>query len=220
MDIIKLAIVDDHKFFRLGVLFAFEQYAHLRIVVEATHGQDFLDKVEQAEEKPDVVLMDLDMPVMDGMLATEKIKKAHPQIKVIILSMHTEEKLILKMLDLGASSYLFKETEPKELALAVETVMLKDYYFNAQVSKLLLKNLHERKNYTKVSLQNHDTITPRELQILTMICEGYSSAEIGERICINKRTVEFHRQNLLEKCNVKNTARLIVYAIQHDLVKL
>ncbi len=220
MKTIKIAIADDHKLFREGLVSIFRQYPTIEVVIEAENGQDLLDKIANAPTKPEVVLLDLDMPVLDGMKATEILKKTYPEIKILIISMHNQDLIILKMLDLGANGYLLKSTELEELISAIETVKAKDYYFNDYINLVLLKNIREKKDYSKVSLQNQEMLTSRELEILENICRGYSSAEIAEKLFISKRTAEFHRQNLLEKLGVKNTASLIVYAVRNSLVRL
>ncbi len=217
---ITLGIADDHRLFREGLSSILRQYPTIEVVIEAANGQEMLDKIATASALPDVVLMDLDMPVLDGMKATEILKKTYPQIKVLIISMHNQDQIILKMLDLGANGYLLKNAEAEEVVRAIETVKTKDYYFNDYINHVLLKNVKEKKNYAKVSLQNYETLTPRELEILKLICEGDNSNEIAAKLFIGKRTADFHRQNILEKLKVKNTASLIVYAVRNGLAGL
>lgn len=218
-DTITLAIADDHKLFREGLASLFRQHPRIQVVMQAENGQDLIDQIS-ASTRPDVILMDLSMPILDGMVATEKLKKSDPHIKILVLSMYNEEAFILKMLDLGANGYLLKSAEPEELIKAIETVKEKDYYFNDFINTVMLKGLKEKKNYTKLSLKNQETVTIRELESLELICKGYNSTEIAEKLFISKRTVDFHRQNLLSKFAVKNTASLIVYAVRNDLVQL
>lgn len=215
-----LGIADDHRLFREGLISIFRQYPAIEVVMEAANGQELLDKIAAAATLPEVVLMDLDMPVLDGIKTTEILKKTYPQIKVLVISMHNQDQIILKMLDLGANGYLLKDAEADELIRAIETVKAKDYYFNDYINHVLLKNVKEKSNYSKVTLQNHETLTSRELEILKLICAGDSSNEIAEKLFIGKRTADFHRQNLLEKLKVKNTASLIVYATKNGLVDL
>lgn len=215
-----LGIADDHKLFREGLISIFRQYPAIEVAIEAANGQELLDKIAAATTLPEVVLMDLDMPVLDGMKATEILKKTYPQIKVLVISMHNQDQIILKMLDLGANGYLLKDAEADELIGAIETVKAKDYYFNDYINQVLLKNVKEKNNYSKVTLQNYEALTSRELEILKLICEGDSSNEIAEKLFIGKRTADFHRQNLLEKLKVKNTASLIVYATKNGMVDL
>jgi two-component system, NarL family, response regulator DegU len=220
MENIKLAITDDHKLFRQGLISIFQSYSRFKVVIEAEHGQDLLDKVAQAEEKPDVVLIDIAMPVMDGIETTIRLKKNNPEIKIITISMHNEEQMILKMLDLGANGYLLKSAEWEEVLLAIDTVMLKDYYFNDFITQVMFSKIMDKKDYSKLPLKSRGTLTARELEALELICQGYNSAQIAEKMFISKRTVEFHRQHILDKLEMKNTASLIVYALQHGLVQL
>jgi two-component system, NarL family, response regulator DegU len=216
---ITLAIADDHKLFREGLVSIFRQHPRIQVVMQAENGQDLLTQISTLP-KPNVVLMDLNMPILDGMAATEKLKKLDPNIKILILSMHNEEAFILKMLDLGANGYLLKTAEPEELIAAIETVTEKDYYFNDYINAVIIKGLKEKRNYAKISLSNQENLTSREIQCLELICQGDNSSEIADKMFISKRTVEFHRQNLLEKLSVKNTASLIVYAVKHGLINL
>ena len=215
-DTIKVAIADDQKLFLRGLRLIMEDFQHLQIVLEAHNGQELLDKL--AEHHPDVILLDLKMPVMDGMEATERIRELYPDVKVILLTMHDDERLISHMMSLGANGYLLKDEEPAVVREAVETVYAKGMYFNEYVSKALLQGMKSRHKHATVDDHLRPDLSPRELQVLELICKEYTTAEIAEALFISTRTVDGHRRNLQEKTGVRNLAGLVMYAVRNGLV--
>lgn len=217
---IKIAIADDQVLFLKGLKFIIETFDNIELVLEAQNGSELLKKLEEIEV--DIILMDLKMPVMDGMEATIEVRKLYPDIKVIFLSMHDDERLISHMMKIGASGYLLKNESPEVVRDAIIAVAEKGFYFNDYVSKALLSGLHSKNSV--VDLKHHFKekmhLTKRELEVLDLICRAYTTTEIGEKLYISKRTVEGHRKNLIEKTGVKNTAALIVLAIKNGLVEL
>ena len=217
---IKIAIADDQVLFLKGLKFIIETFDNIELVFEAQNGRELLKKLEETEV--DIILMDLKMPVMDGMEATIEVRKLFPDVKVIFLSMHDDERLISHMMKIGASGYLLKNESPEVVRDAIIAVAEKGFYFNDYVSKALLSGLHSKNS--AVDLKHHFKekmhLTKRELEVLDLICRAYTTVEIGEKLFISKRTVEGHRKNLIEKTGVKNTAALIVLAIKNGLVEL
>ncbi len=213
---IQLAIADDHQLFREGLRTIINAQSKHQVIIEASNGQLLIDQLK--EKQVDVILMDLKMPVLDGIEATKLISKKFPDIKIIILSMHEDDKFILHMLEQGAKGYLLKNCDPKELVQAIETVQEQGYYFNDRVSRAMLGNIN-KKSKQKIRLKNVPNLTNREIQILKLICEGYTNAEIGQMIFLSTRTIEGHRQKLIDKTNAKNTAGLVAYAFRHGLVE-
>lgn len=217
---IKVAIADDQVLFLKGLKFIIETFDNVELVLEAQNGRELLDKLKEVEVN--IILMDLKMPIMDGMEATIEVRKLYPAIKVIFLSMHDDERLISHMMKIGASGYLLKNESPEVVRDAIIAVAEKGFYFNDYVSKALLSGLHSKNS--AIDLKHHFKekihLTKRELEILDLICRAYTTAEIGEKLFISKRTVEGHRKNLIEKTGVKNTAALIVLAIKNGLVEL
>ncbi|MCG8326033.1 MAG: response regulator transcription factor [Chitinophagales bacterium] len=217
---IKVAIADDQVLFLKGLKFIIETFDNIELVLEAQNGRQLLDKLKDIEVN--IILMDLKMPVMDGMEATIEVRKLYPDVKVIFLSMHDDERLISHMMKIGASGYLLKNESPEVVRDAIIAVAEKGFYFNDYVSKALLSGLHSKNS--AVDLKHHFKekmlLTKRELEVLDLICRAYTTAEIGEKLFISKRTVEGHRKNLIEKTGVKNTAALIVLAIKNGLVEL
>lgn len=217
MSPIKVALVDDQTLFLKGLRLILEGYPEIDIVIEANNGADFLAAVTTQE--PDVVLLDLKMPGMDGIEVAEKLKTVAPEVKIILLTMHDDEHFIHHVLSLGANGYLLKNEEPAILREAIQKVMTQEYYLNDYVAKALLSNI--KKKDTQAVDQNKEalfTLTPREKEILQLICKEHTTGEIAQQLFISKRTVEGHRQNLLDKTGVRNTAGLVIYALKNQLV--
>ena len=220
---IRIVIVDDHQIVRDGLRFLISGEPDMTIVAEAENGQDLLDKL--AIEQPDVILLDIRMPVLNGIQATEKIHQLYPDVKIIILSMHDEEEYITKALQAGAQGYLLKKTGKEELIRAIRTVMDGTNYFSNDVSAKMLNRLMNRKSPNKTFMNSSKTpitkeipLTTREIEIIRLIVQEYTNAEIAERLTISPRTVDTHRRNLLQKTGVKNTAGLVKFAMMNGLL--
>ncbi|MGH1437431.1 MAG: response regulator [Lewinella sp.] len=217
MSPIKVALVDDQTLFLKGLRLILEGYPEIDIVIEANNGADFLAAV--TTQLPDVVLLDLKMPGMDGIEVAEKLKTIAPEVKIILLTMHDDEHFIHHVLSLGANGYLLKNEEPSILREAIKKVMTQEYYLNDYVAKALLSNIKKKDtSATDQSKQALFTLTPREKEILQLICKEHTTGEIAQQLFISKRTVEGHRQNLLDKTGVRNTAGLVIYALKNQLV--
>lgn len=212
---IKIAIADDHKIFRKGVILSLRHYTNLRFVLEADNGQDLLDGIEEA--KPDVILMDLRMPVKDGIETTKYITKHYPDILVIILTMHEDERFVLHMMENGANGYLLKSTDPVEIKKAITDVVSKGYYLNNFVNRILLKKSHNKVK-TAPSLNSEQEVTDKEKEVLRYICMEFTTQEIGEKMKISPRTVESIKERLMERFGVKNTAGLVFFAVKNNLI--
>lgn len=215
---IKVAIADDHKIFRSGVINTLTPYANINVVFEAEDGEHLLQIMQ--DQQPDVILMDLKMPKMDGIQATIKVKEKYPQVKVIILTMYEDDNFIVHLVENGANAYLLKNSEPEEIYEAICTTYEKGFYFNENVNLALLKKvLHKNKQQFKPTFKNEVQLTDRELEVLKLICNEYTTQEISEQIYLSPRTVEGLRQKLLEKLNVKNTVGLVLYAFRNGLIE-
>lgn len=216
MSNIRIAVVDDHSLFRKGMISILEQVSDFEVVMEATNGLEFLHKLPNIPV--DVVLMDLQMPQLDGTKATEIIREKFPHIKVIILSMHDEDKYILHLMEIGANGYLLKDNDPEEVEKAIRKVLETDIYFSDFVSKVMLRKM-TRKNQQENKIFNYKTdLSDREKEVLKHICEGLTTTEIGDILSLSPRTVEGHRLRMIEKLGVKNTAGLVAFAIKNQLV--
>ncbi|MCZ2357645.1 MAG: response regulator transcription factor [Bacteroidia bacterium] len=219
---IRIIIVDDHQIVRDGLRFLISDEPNMTIIAEAENGQDLLDKL--AIEQPDIVLLDIRMPVLNGIQVTEKIHRLYPDVKIIILSMHDEEEYITKALQAGAQGYLLKKTGKEELLRAIHTVVGGTNYFSNDVSAKMLSRLMNRKSMNK-PMDGHKSsstkeipLTSREIEIIRLIVQEYTNAEIAERLTISPRTVDTHRRNLLQKTGVKNTAGLVKFAMMNGLL--
>ena len=221
MQIIKLAIADDQKLFLKGLKFIIQTFEDVEIVAEATDGQELLDKIELT--RPDVVLSDIKMPGMDGIEATKVIKSRYPDIKIILLTMYDDERLISHVMEIGASGYLLKDEDSEVVEEAIRSVMKKGFYFNDYVSRALLKQVKNKNKLTPTEILSNSpqtSLSPRELEVLQLICQEMSTNEIAQKLFISARTVEGHRKKLLEKTEVKNVAGLVIYAVKNKLVDL
>ena len=168
--------------------------------------------------KPDVILMDLKMPIMDGMEATKMVRKKFPLVKVLVVTMYEDDKFIIHMMENGANGYLLKNAEPDEIRKSIYAVHENGYYFNDLVNKALLKKL-VLKNNLKPSFNQNIELTEREMQVLKLICEEKTAVEIGKEIYLSPRSVEGIRQRLIEKVGVRNTAGLVMFAIKNGIVE-
>lgn len=215
MSIIKIAIADDYKIFRDGLKVGLSADENLTVMMEADNGEDLLKAMET--NTPDVILMDLKMPIMDGMEATKAVRKKYPAIKVLVVTMYEDDKFIIHMMENGANGYLLKNAEPDEIIKSIYAVHENGYYFNDLVNKALLKKL-VLKNNLKPSFNQNVELTERELEVLKLICEEKTAAEIGKEIFLSPRSVEGIRQRLIEKVGVRNSAGLVMFAVKGGLV--
>jgi DNA-binding NarL/FixJ family response regulator len=212
---VKIAIADDHKIFRKGVILSLRHYSNLKFVLEAENGQDLLDGIEGA--KPDVILMDLRMPVKDGIETTKYLSEHFPDIFVLVLTMHEDEKFVIHLMESGAHGYLLKSTDPVEIKKAISEVIDKGYYLNNFVNRILLKRSQNKRKFLP-SLTNEVVLSNKEKEVLQYICLEYTSAEIGEKMKISARTVESIKERLMDKFGSKNTAGLVFYAVKNNLI--
>lgn len=217
MNAIKLAIVDDHELFATGMKSLLEPYDHLTVTLIAYNGKDFLNQLKNKNVIPDIVLLDLKMPEMDGIETLSKIKNDFPEMKAIILSMHEDHQFILHLIKLGANGYLLKNSTIAEVVDAVNQVHSANYYYNDFLVRVMRDGLLNADKY-KSPANNQSDLTERELEVLDLICQQYTTEEIGEKLFLSKRTIEGYRNKLLEKTNTKNTAGLIVHCINKGII--
>jgi DNA-binding NarL/FixJ family response regulator len=212
---IKIAIADDSVIFRDGLKLSLNQDKNFELILEAGNGKELLAGIEK--NLPDVVLMDLKMPVMDGMEATQAIKKRFNAVKVLAVTMYEDEKFIVHLMETGANGYLLKNAEPEEIRRAIYAVVENGYYFNDLVSKALLKKVVVKQDL-KPSFNKQIEFTDREQDVLKLICLEKTSVEIGEAIFLSPRSVEGIRQQLLDKIGVRNTAGLVMFAVRNGYI--
>lgn len=212
---IKVAIADDHKIFRKGVILSLRQYTNLRFIMEAENGEDLLQKIPL--DMPDVILCDLKMPVKDGIDATKAITKLYPHIRVIILTMYEDDRFVGHLMDCGAAGYLLKNSEPSEVYKAITDVKKTGFYLSPFVNKILI-----RKNYSKQkfnpSLASEAVLSEREKEVLTLVCMEFTATEIAYKMMISARTVEAIKDRLMERFGVKNSVGLVFYAMKNRML--
>ncbi len=212
---IEIMIADDHRVFREGIVSILENAGEIRVIAQAQDGKDVMEKLKQL--KPELILMDISMGGAGGIETTRLVRQQYPEIKILVLSMHSESSYIVKMLEAGASGYLLKDAGSGELINAIKAVAEGHTYFSSQVSATLVDQLVKGKK--PADRKDGIPLTKREVEVLRLIAEEYSNSEIAEKLFISPRTVDTHRRNLLEKLEVKNTAGLVKYAIKHGLVE-
>ncbi|RYG18575.1 MAG: response regulator transcription factor [Chitinophagaceae bacterium] len=213
---INVAIADDHKIFRKGVIHSMRPYTNIRFVMEADNGEDLIQKIP--EYSPDVILCDLKMPVKDGIDATKIITKNFPGIRVIILTMYEDERFVGHLMDCGAAGYLLKSTEPAEIKRALMDVMRTGFYLNPFVNKVLIKKSYGKQKFNP-SLTSEIVLSDREKEALTLVCMEFTAAEIAQKMSISPRTVEAIKDRLMERFGVKNSVGLVFYAMKNQLIE-
>lgn len=215
MGIINVAIADDHKIFRKGVILSLRPYTNIKFILEAENGEDLIKDLPDNE--PDVILMDLRMPGKDGMEATKFISKKYPHIKIVVLTMYEDERFVYHMMENGANGYLLKNAEPQEIRRAIMDVYEKGYYLNNFVNRILLKRSHSRQKVVP-SLNSEITLNDKEKDVLRFICMEFTAQEIAQKMEISARTVEAIKDRLMERFGSRNTAGLVFFAVKNNLV--
>lgn len=216
---IPIAIADDEALFRRGIRLIIEDYEDLKVIMEAENGQVLLEKIRASNELPDVLLLDLKMPVLGGIEAAEIIRQEFPSIHIVVISSHISKAFILNMIEIGAAAYLGKNASPDEVADTIRTVREKGFCYNELVMEVIRENMFG-KNPIKPQRSFEVELTGREKEVLQLICEEFTTQEIADKLFLSNRTVEGHRNNMLTKLGCRNTAGLVVYAIQHGLIKV
>jgi len=215
---IRIVITDDHKLIREGLKSLLDRDNELKVVGEASNGRELLDLL--SETPADVVLMDINMPIMDGFEATQHVREQYPATRVIALSMLNNEPFVEKMIESGATGYLLKTTGREELRSAIQLVASGTTYICGELSLKMLNKVMTPEAPPTTEPKGERILSKREMEILALIADGYTNADIADKLFTSKRTIETHRQNIIEKTQAKNTAHLIKYAIQHKLIKV
>lgn len=215
---IKIILVDDEILFRKGISFLLEREKNLEIIFEASNGDELISYLQSNNNHPDIIMMDLKMPLINGIEATKIIRKDFPEIKIIALTSYDSKSFVANMIDVGAVSYLIKNATPQDLLTTINEVALKGFYYTNYILEIIKEDVLT----TKKVKSNFDSnfLTKREIEVLKLICFQKSTVEIAEQLFISPRTVEGHRNNLLLKTESKNIAGLVVYAVQNDIILL
>ncbi len=186
-------------------------------VDEAANGKEAIKKIKEGSF--DLLLLDLEMPIMDGYETANYVVSKFPNIKIIMISMHSSENVIYEMIETGIHSYLIKNAEPEEVLTAITAVLENDFYYNKLVAKSIQAGMRRNaKDLSKPTFLQQVELTPREIEILRLICNELTMKEIGEKLSVSDNTVQNHRMNMLRKTGAKNTVGLVRYAFQHQLV--
>lgn len=219
MDKIMLSIADDHRLFRMGFVSMLAPVRDFQFVFEAGNGQELIDRLDQSP--CDIVLLDVNMPVMDGIKATAIIRERFPAVKIIVISMYDEDRFVTHMLELGVNGYLLKDSSPEEVEKAIRQVYLEGAYYSDFVGKVLHRKLLAKKQ-SPAPVSFHSAfatdLSGREKDVLLLLCDGMSTAEIGDKLCLSVRTVEGYRQRIIEKTGAKNIAQAIAFAYKRNLI--
>ena len=213
MEQYSVILVDDHKLFREGLKLLLENLTYIKKVDEAGNGKEFLKLVEKYH--PDIVFMDIEMPEMDGITATQQALKLFPDLNIIALSMYGDENYYTQMINAGAKGFILKNSGIQDVEAAIQTVISGNNYFSQEILNRLIKGIGG-KSKTKKS----NELSEREEEVLYHICKGLSNQEIANILYLSKRTVDKHRENILSKINAKNTAGLVMFAVKNGIVEV
>ncbi|MEQ8243778.1 response regulator transcription factor [Fulvivirga sp.] len=211
-------IADDQTLFRKGMSRLVKSFGQVKEVKEAENGKELLALVK--EQQPDVILMDLEMPVMDGVEATEKIIAKYPDIKIIVLSMHDTQQHIFYLMEIGAHAFLLKNAEPEEVKEAIVSVMKYDFYQNQIVIEALRKGAIDQRKQKLERPMFRETapLSDREKEVLQLICRELTMKEIGDKLALSEKTIQNHRARIMIKLNARNTVGLVKYAYESGLI--
>jgi DNA-binding NarL/FixJ family response regulator len=215
MEKINIYLVDDHKLFREGLKLLLKNLQEVNEIWEAANGAEFLNNL--GEKLPDLVLMDIEMPVLNGIEATNQALAKYPEMKIIALSMFGDEEYFQKMIDAGACGFLMKNSDFSEVKRAITNVIQGNNYFTEEILyKLVNKFKTKQQGQSEIIV----SLSDREKEVLLLICKGLSNQEIADQLFISKRTVDHHRASLLTKTDTNNAASLVVYAVKHKLIEV
>lgn len=209
---IKILIVDDHEIFRIGVKLFLAKFKYVELIGEAANGREFIEFLDT--ESPDIVLLDIEMPELNGIEAAIIAMEKQPSLRIIALTAHCNDEYVQSMIDLGAKGYLIKNISKETLEKAIQTVHNGGNYYSEELFEFFTKQIIREKSSSKEVIE----LTRREKEILQLLCEGLNNKDIADALFISERTVLGHKTNLMTKTNTKNSISLMAYAIKHKLV--
>lgn len=210
MEITKVALVDDHRLFRSGIASMINAFPEYKVLFEASNGQDFIAKINK-RFRPHIVLLDVNMPVMDGIETARWLQQHYPDINIIILSMFDDSNKVVSLISMGVKGYILKDAEPEEFKKALDVVASSGVYYPAFVTRHLVKNLNS---------ESEIRLSSRETEFLKLACTELTYKEIADQMSVGVRTIDGYRDQLFEKLNVKNRVGLVIYAIKNKVVQL
>jgi DNA-binding NarL/FixJ family response regulator len=213
---IKVMVVDDHTLFRKGLIAILSDISEIQIVGEAENGKEFLSKYSSIN--PDIILMDMDMPVLNGIDALIKLRERKNSPPCLMISMHNEDKFVLKAIEAGANGYLTKDSDPDIIHLAIQSIMCNGFYFDEKVNLLLVKNMAKKKKIAPKFESNNLILNAKETLLIKSIGEELTSSEIAEKMFCSVRTIEGLRTDLIKKVGVKNAIGLAIYGIKNGII--
>jgi DNA-binding NarL/FixJ family response regulator len=212
---IKIHIVEDYQIFRVGLKAILAEIPYVKVIGESANGREFLALISL--ELPDIVFMDIKMPEMDGLKATEEALAKYPDLKIIILSSFGEEEYINRLIQLGISGFILKNSDKSIIEKAIQEVSSGNHYFSAEIMSVLVKSIY-RSSHEKSS--ESVSLSGREIEVLNLLCKGYANKEIAEKLFISHRTVEGHKSRLIQKTGHTNSLGLILWAMKNNIVSL
>jgi len=214
----KIALADDHVLLRNGLANLLKDHDY-QVIFEADNGAEFIDKLKTSAI-PDIVLMDINMPKMDGYDTAQWLKKNYPDIKVLALSMYDDENAIIRMLKAGARGYILKDSDPAELKFAIHSLLTKGFYHSELVTGKLIHTINHLDEPENSSVKNVLGLNEREIEFLKLVCTEMTYKEIAEQMCLSPRTIDGYRDALFEKLNLKSRVGLVLFAIKNGIVKV
>ncbi|MEK6537405.1 MAG: response regulator transcription factor [Actinomycetota bacterium] len=218
MNKIRILLADDHAILRAGLVRLLGEEKDIEVVGEAENGREAVQKVQELH--PDIVLMDIGMPVMNGMEATKQIKKRDAKVKVLVLTMHDNEEYLFQVLQAGAAGYVLKKAADSDLINAIHVVSRGDCFLYPSAAKMVVEDYLDKLKNGQEPTSSFDTLTDREREILTLVAEGHTNREIAETLFISVKTVETHKANIMEKLNLHKRAELVKYAIKKGMLQV
>jgi two-component system response regulator DegU len=216
---IHIALAEDHVLFRQGLISLLKDYPEIKVVFQADNGREVMEQLKTVQ--PDILLLDIEMPIMNGDAVLSRLKQKHPRIKVIVLSQHTKESYVLEFMKKGARAFLSKYSDIEKIVEAIHSVNETGYYFESEVSEAMAKLISNKTSTVKEDINFPGVqLTERELEVLELICRSKSSREIAELLSLSKKTVDNHRFSIMKKTDTKNVLSLTTYALRNNIIKI
>lgn len=211
----KIVIVDDHKLVSKAIAELVQGFSNYAILFQVSNGHDLLEKLKLSSDHPDIILLDVNMPIMNGFETMKNIRQLYPEIKVLVLSMNDDEDTIIRIIKLGACGYVSKLADEDELSKALDTVVDKGYYYNETVTGYIANSINTETIKTK-----SEKITDREKDLLKLICTEMTYKEIADKMCLSPKTIDGYRDSLFHKLNIKTRVGLVIYALKNKYYKI